>query len=100
MHKPYYNKAITSITVEAFIMTMKQFPKNMGNIDRTIRILTGLAMVYFGVIDQSLIGNATISYIVGAFGVISIAFAYASFCPIYTLGNISTSSALSETDKE
>lgn len=72
----------------------------MGNIDRTIRILTGLAMVYFGIIDQSLIGNVTIAYIVGVFGVISIAFAYLSFCPIYTLGNISTSPAQSETNKE
>jgi len=65
----------------------------MGTIDRAIRIFTGLAMLYFGFIDQSLIDNSTIAYIVGVFGIISIAFAYIAFCPIYTLGNISTAPA-------
>lgn len=64
--------------------------RNMGSIDRAIRIVTGLLMIYIGFIDQSIIGNLTISIIVGIFGVISILFAYLAFCPIYTLGNIST----------
>lgn len=64
--------------------------KNMGPIDRAIRILTGLAMLYLGFIDQTIIDDAAINLIVGIFGFISIAFAYISFCPIYTLGNIST----------
>lgn len=66
--------------------------RNMGTIDRLIRIVTGLAMIYFGFIDQSLIGSVVIASIVGVFGVISIAFAYLAFCPIYTLGNVSTAS--------
>lgn len=65
----------------------------MGTIDRLIRTVTGLAMMYFGFIDQSLIGNTTIAVIVGIFGIISIAFAYIAFCPIYTLGNVSTAGA-------
>ena len=64
--------------------------KNMGSIDRAIRIMTGLAMLYLGFIETSIIDDATINIIVGIFGFISIAFAYISFCPIYTLGNIST----------
>ena len=64
--------------------------RNMGTVDRLIRVLTGLAMIYFGFIDTSLIGNTVIATIVGFFGIISIGFAYIAFCPIYTLGNIST----------
>lgn len=64
--------------------------KNMGTIDRIIRVLTGLVMMYFGFINQAVIGNMTINIIVGIFGIISILFAYIAFCPIYTLGNVST----------
>jgi len=72
---------------------LKRFEKrNMGNVDRVIRILMGLAMIYLGFIDQSLIGSVAIASIVGVFGVISIAFAYIAFCPLYTLGNVSTAS--------
>jgi len=73
-------------------MSKKFIRRNMGTIDRIIRVLTGLAMIYFGFIDTSLIDNTMIATIVGIFGIISIAFAYISFCPIYTLGNISTNS--------
>lgn len=64
--------------------------RNMGMIDRLIRVATGLVMMYVGFIDQSIIGNSTINIIVGIFGIISIVFAYMAFCPIYTFGNIST----------
>lgn len=64
----------------------------MGTIDRVIRTVMGSAMIFFGFVDQSLIGNIAIAYIVGVFGVISIAFAFIAFCPIYTMGNISTAS--------
>ena len=64
--------------------------RNMGVLDRAIRIVTGLIMMYFGFIDQAVIGNFTINIIVGIFGIISILFAYMAFCPIYTFGNIST----------
>jgi len=63
---------------------------NMGTVDRLIRVCTGLAMMYFGFWDQEVIGDMTINIIVGIFGIISIGFAYISFCPIYTLGNINT----------
>lgn len=64
--------------------------KNMGQIDRLIRTVTGLVMMYLGFVDQSIIDDLTINLIVGCFGIISIAFAYIAFCPIYTFGNIST----------
>lgn len=64
--------------------------RNMGRIDQSIRIVTGLVMMYLGFINQDVIGNQTINIIVGIFGIISILFAYMAFCPIYTLGNVST----------
>ena len=64
--------------------------RNMGLLDRAIRIVTGLIMMYLGFFDQAVIGNMTINIIVGIFGIISILFAYMAFCPIYTFGNIST----------
>ena len=72
------------------------FKKNMGQVDRSIRIITGLAMMYFGFIDQTVIDSFIVNIIVGIFGLISIIFAYYSFCPIYTLGNVSTASDKSE----
>ena len=69
---------------------------NMGTLDRAIRVLTGCVMMYFGFLDQSLIGNTVVALIVGFFGIISIAFAYIGFCPIYTLGNVNTLPKTSE----
>ena len=69
---------------------------NMGMLDRAIRIITGCVMMYFGFVDQSLIGNTVVALIVGFFGIISIAFAYLAFCPIYTLGNVNTLPKTSE----
>ena len=70
--------------------------KNMGLIDRLIRTVSGLVMMYVGFYDQAIIGNLTINIIVGCFGIISIAFAYIAFCPIYTFGNISTAKKSSD----
>ena len=70
--------------------------RNMGLVDRLIRTITGLALMYVGFVDQSIIGNPTINIIVGIFGIISIVFAYMAFCPIYTLGNVSTNKKTSE----
>ena len=64
--------------------------RNMGRVDQAIRVVTGLVMMYLGFINQEVIGNMTINIIVGIFGIISILFAYMAFCPIYTLGNVST----------
>ena len=77
-------------------MTSSFVKKNMGLVDRLIRTVTGLVMMYFGFINQEVIGNLTINIIVGIFGIISIAFAYIAFCPIYTLGNVSTAKKSSD----
>lgn len=64
--------------------------RNMGLVDRSIRIVMGSAMIYVGFIDQSIIGSTTVNIIIGVIGMISIVFAFMAFCPLYTLGNVST----------
>lgn len=71
-------------------MASKFVIKNMGQIDRIIRIASGLVLMYIGFIEQSIIDDLAINIIVGVFGLVSAAFAYIGFCPIYTLGNVST----------
>lgn len=47
---------------------------NIGNIDRTLRVLIGLAIIAFGVVNQSWIG---------ALGAIPLLTALIRFCPAY-----------------
>lgn len=70
--------------------------KNMGTIDRLIRIITGIILIYLGFINQDIIGNETVNILVGVFGLVSSISAIFSYCPIYNLGNISTNKASSE----
>lgn len=48
--------------------------KNLGKLDRTLRIIVGLAIIAYGVINQSLLG---------VIGIIPIATALISWCPLY-----------------
>lgn len=64
--------------------------RNMGLVDRTIRIIMGLIMIYLAFINPSVIGSTTINMIVGFIGIVSILFAFIAFCPLYTLANVST----------
>ena len=64
--------------------------QNMGMVDRCIRIVMGTVMIYVGFVDQSILGNTTINTIIGVIGTASILFAFIAFCPLYTLGDVST----------
>ena len=64
--------------------------RNMGVVDRCIRIVMGLVMIYVGFVDQSILGSATINTIISVIGIASILFAFIAFCPLYTLGDVST----------
>ena len=61
--------------------------KNMGNIDRIIRVLIALAVagLYFGGII-----NGTLAIILGVAAVIFAATSLVSFCPLYAVFGIST----------
>lgn len=64
--------------------------RNLHVLDRTARALVGVGCVYAGFVDTALIGNVTISILVGVFGVVNIGAAVFSHCPVYKLAGISS----------
>jgi hypothetical protein len=71
-------------------MNMK---KNMGNVDRTVRIL--LAVV-FAVLYFSGTVTGTMGYVLLALGAIFVLTSLVSFCPIYAIVGLSTCPAKKE----
>ena len=55
--------------------------KNIGTIDKSLRILLGLAIIIIGVFYESWLG---------LLGIIPILTAFIGFCPLYSLIGIST----------
>ena len=72
-------------------------PHNVGMIDRVIRLLSGIALIYIAFVDGDIIPDAIFSTMVGAFGVVNIVTAAASWCPLYHLISLNTTSNHSET---
>ncbi|MDH5572626.1 MAG: DUF2892 domain-containing protein [Gammaproteobacteria bacterium] len=72
-------------------------PHNVGLIDRIIRLLSGIALIYLGFIEHNIIPDAIFSTLVGAFGVVNIFTAAVSWCPLYHLINLNTMTNNSET---
>lgn len=68
---------------------MKVVP-NMNRIDQVLRLLLGIAMVYFGFFDRSLVSDAVYGMLLGLFGVLNLGSALARICPVYTLAGIAT----------
>jgi len=68
---------------------MKVVP-NMNGIDRVIRLLLGIAMIYFGFFDRSLINDALYGMLLGLFGVLNVGSSLVRICPVYTLAGISS----------
>lgn len=58
--------------------------KNIGKTDKIIRIVLGVAMIAYGIIEQSLWG---------AIGIVPIVTALISWCPFYCPLNIKTTCA-------
>ena len=67
-----------------------QLKINMGLIDRSFRILVGIALIYIGFINSSFVSSETLRYILGAIGVVNIVSSLAGICPIYLFANINT----------
>lgn len=66
--------------------------KNMGGIDRSLRVIIAVVLIYFGLVDTSLVDNEVVRYIMVVFGVLNTVTASLAFCPMYTLANLSTMS--------
>ena len=55
--------------------------KNVGSLDKTIRLIVGIFIIVAGVINESLLG---------AIGLIPIATALINWCPLYPIFKINT----------
>lgn len=65
---------------------------NVGRLDQILRIGIGLALVWIGFIDRTLIDDRLIATLVGLFGLLNIAAALFRVCPFYSLAGINTNS--------
>jgi hypothetical protein len=63
---------------------------NAGTADRTIRVIIGAVLIYFGFIDPGYIGQGFLAVLVGIMGLINILVAVTAVCPVYTLAGIRT----------
>lgn len=64
--------------------------RNLHNADIAARTVIGLALVYAGFIEPSLIPNLVVRVLLGAFGVVNLVAAALRHCPIYNLAHFST----------
>ena len=64
--------------------------KNMGGIDRVLRLVVGVLLIYYGLVDTAVVENHVVRYLMAGFGVINIGTALVAFCPMYLLANLST----------
>lgn len=68
------------------------FQRNIGKLDRIVRLHIAAAMVYLGYFDNPLIVDSLAQLVLGALGVTAFATALLQYCPLYTLVGIDTMS--------
>jgi len=66
--------------------------RNMGRLDQMVRIVVGIASIYFGFIDSTLIAEPVIAICLGTFGVLNLLSVVMRHCPLYVMAGISTTS--------
>lgn len=59
--------------------------RNVGGIDRGLRIGISVLMIYFGFFNNTIITDALAGTILGVFGVASMVVALVGFCPFYSV---------------
>jgi hypothetical protein len=64
--------------------------KNMGSIDKAIRILAALIVLFLYLAGQI---SGTAAIILGVIAVVFVATSLVSFCPLYTLFKVNTGKA-------
>lgn len=67
-----------------------RFSRNMGQLDRLLRGIISLVLIYVGFVATHLVDNAVINLLLGLLGVINLVAALTASCPFYSLANIST----------
>lgn len=63
---------------------------NMCRMDRSLRVIFSLILMYIGFIETQIINNTLINALTGGFGILNLISALLGFCPIYFLAQIST----------
>lgn len=64
--------------------------RNAGKLDRSLRVIMSIVLIYFGFINTGFISQALLATLIGIFGIINILVAVTGVCPVYTLAGIST----------
>lgn len=67
-----------------------KFEINMNRLDQFVRLGVGIACIYAGFIDHTLIDEPVISICVGIFGVINLFSVATRHCPVYHVAGINT----------
>ena len=62
--------------------------KNMNNIDRSLRVVIGIGLVYFGFVESNWVDTGFIPMLLGLIGVANFIFAVSGFCPLYVLAGL------------
>ena len=70
--------------------------RNVSAIDISIRIFSGLALIYVGFIETSLIATPAVRISFGVIGIVNLVVAILRYCPLYALAGINTYQKKSE----
>jgi hypothetical protein len=70
--------------------------KNLHPVDRNLRVLVSLVLIYFGFIETGWIMSQVMPWLMGIFGIINFVGATLGFCPFYAVVHIDTSNSHEE----
>lgn len=63
---------------------------NMNNLDRGLRIIGSIFLIYIGFFNTGIIVNSVVNTLLCGFGLLNLISAIAGFCPVYHLAQFST----------
>lgn len=64
--------------------------KNVGGLDRAIRLCGAAVLIYLGFFDQTVFAPSTAKTLIGLFSIMPILTGTLAYCPLYTVVGIST----------
>ena len=64
--------------------------KNVGTIDRIIRLVAAALLLYMGFLDNPIVSAGTFKIVIGIFGVLILFSAFLEYCPLYLLVDLNT----------
>ena len=62
--------------------------KNMHKVDRLLRAIVGVVLVYLGFFEYGWSSNSVLPLIIGSIGAANFVVALTGFCPVYVLANL------------